>query len=395
MIRDMTSHLGAHRVYRAGTNSSERVTVDPSGVRGIVLAGVHAWGGCAFEQLVARPLLPVAARPLIWHILLWIRRGGVVETTVCGNSDTSILRRSLGNGSALDLSLGYCEDVMPRGPAGCARDAALEIDAETFLVVDGTVLPCIDLAALLAAHAEGKAAVTMVVSPAESTGGRSGEAQEPIGIYLFSRAALEEVPSKGYQDIKETLIPDLYGAGKRVVTHVVASDSCRRVTDAASYLSVNTWALEMMAAHSEAPEGYSLVNGAWLHSSALVHPAARLVGPVLVGAASEVEAGAMIVGPSTIGSQCTIGRQVLVSRSAIWDRCCIGRGAIVDHSILTDDVHVDATVMARQTLAVSPQRSCRTLLNRLASYCRLMPSGARGIEDDPAVAGAARLARSG
>jgi mannose-1-phosphate guanylyltransferase len=390
----MTSHLGASRVYRAGTNSSEGVTVEPSGVRGIVLAGVHAWGGCALEQLVARPLLPVAARPLIWHILSWIRRSGVVETTVCGNSDTIVLRRTLGNGSALDLSLGYCEDLMPRGPAGCARDAALETDAGTFLVVDGTVLPCIDSAALLDAHTEGRAAVTMVVSPAESTGGRSGEAQEPIGIYLFSRAALEEVPSKGYQDIKETLISNLYGAGKRVVTHVVARDSCRRVTDAASYFSVNTWALELMAAHSEAPEGYGLVNGAWLHSSARVHPAARLVGPVLVGAASEIEAGVIIVGPSTIGSQCSIGRQALVSRSAVWDRCCVGRGAIVDHSILTDDAHVDATTVVRQTLSVSPRRSYRALFNRLASYCRLGPNGARGIEDNPSVAGVARLASS-
>ncbi|MCP4246721.1 MAG: NDP-sugar synthase [bacterium] len=348
------------------------------GVRGIILAGVHAWGDCVLEECVARPLLPVAARPLIWHVLSWIRDGGVVESVVCGNSDTTTLRRALGNGEALDTSLSYSEDVMPRGPAGCARDAAMDLEAETFVVVEGTIVPRIDLAALLDAHADSKAAVTLVVSQAESAKGRPHGGQEPAGIYVFTRAVLEGVPASGYQDIKETLIPSLYHRGQRVATHVVPANSIRRITDAASYLNMNMWAVQELAHGPGTPEGYVDINGAWLHGSAKVHPTARLVGPVLVGPGSVIESDAMIVGPTTIGGECSIGRQALISRSAVWERCRVGPGAVIDHSILTDQASVDAALVVRKTVCVSPRRSPKALFAQLAAWCRPVRSQASG-----------------
>ena len=109
-------------------------------VRGVVLAGVHAWGDCVLEQTACRPMLPVAARPLLWHALTWVRRGGVLEASICGNSDTALFRRTFGTGEALGISLEYSEDVMPRGPAGCVRDAAHDTGADAIVVVGANAL---------------------------------------------------------------------------------------------------------------------------------------------------------------------------------------------------------------------------------------------------------------
>ena len=55
----------------------------------------------------------------------------------------------MADGTSLSMQLDYLEDATPRGPAGCASDAAMNHTAETFIVVDGTVIPDFDLSLLL------------------------------------------------------------------------------------------------------------------------------------------------------------------------------------------------------------------------------------------------------
>ena len=360
---------GRGRAMPGEAQMQARSAVKFPNVRGVVLAGVHAWGDCVLEQTVCRPMLPVAGRPLLWHALSWVRRGGVLEASICGNSDTALFRRTFGTGEALGISLEYSEDVMPRGPAGCVRDAAHDTGAEAIVVVDGTLVPRTDLASLLRAHALSDAALTLGVRSVGAGNGHPGVEQEPAGVYVFSRSVLEKVPATGYQDIKESLIPDLYRRGERVVTHLVPTSLVPRVTDAASYLGVNMWVVERMVQEGTIPEGYVQVGEAWVDPSARVDPTARLVGPVLVGARSAIEAGALIVGPTTIGDDCAIGSDAVITRSVIWDRCEVGVESILDQCILTHDVSVDTELVARETVFVGPRRTDRRLVNRLASYC--------------------------
>jgi NDP-sugar pyrophosphorylase family protein len=367
MIQDINIGMGGPAPH-AGADTPLPGRIDPARVCGVVLAGVHSWGDCVLEQVACRPLLPVASRPLIWHTLNWMGQAGVRTAVVCANSDTLVMRRCLGRGEGLDLTLEYCEDIMPRGPAGCVRDAALATPAETIIVADGTIVPQIDLAAILQAHAAASAAVTVVVTATGAGDGRPTEPYEPTGIYVFARSVLDAVPPTGYQDIKETLIPRLYRSGARVVTHVVPRQRVLRVTDAVSYLTANLWAVEQLAGAGGATEDQVRDGKAWVHPTAQVDPTARFVGPVLVGARSVIEHGALVVGPTTIGGDCRIAARAVVSRSAVWDRCQVGAGAIVDQSILTDGTEVEAELVVRETVCLPARRREGGLLNRLASY---------------------------
>ncbi len=132
-------------------------------VQGIVLAGVHAWGESALEQVCPRPLLPVVGRPLAWYVLDWLGRQGVTQGSICANSDTRVFRECLAHAALNDMALTYYEDTMPRGPAGCIRDAAIS-EADTLVVVEATVATDIDLGPLLAAHRQARAALTTVVA---------------------------------------------------------------------------------------------------------------------------------------------------------------------------------------------------------------------------------------
>lgn len=337
-------------------------------VQGIILAGVHSWGHGALERVTCRPLLPIASRPLLTRVAEWLGEAGVKEACVCGNSDTPQLRRCLRGGEAVGLKLRYYEDEMPRGPAGCVHDAAMLCREELLVVVEGTIVPRVDLSAVLRAHRQGDAALTMVVASEPSGGSKSPtslratNAGEPLGIYIISAAALSHVPARGYQDLKEVLIPRLYKAGERVQAYGVSPDLAPRVTGAASYLAVSSWAVRRMSIETAWQVGYRQAGESWIHHSAQVSEQARLMGPVLVGPDSVVEHGAILIGPTIIGSSCRVEQEVVISRTVVWDRCRLGRGAIVDHSILTDDTEIAERLVVRNTLWAANGPASRRLM---------------------------------
>jgi NDP-sugar pyrophosphorylase family protein len=235
------------------------------------------------------------------------------------------------------MTVTYHEDPMPRGAGGSARDAALATDADTFVVADGTSIPNIDLARLLLEHQSSGAAVTVVVHP-EARHNGNGPFVVPSGIYVFERRAFDQVPERGFCDIKEKLIPQLYASGERLTAYEAASAS-PRVLDASTYRAVNEWMVEKLVADGE-QNGYLKSGSALVHREAFVSSDAALIGPVLVGPGARILSGAVVIGPTSIGRDATVDEAGLVSRSAVWRRSTVGERAVADQSILADDAFV-------------------------------------------------------
>jgi lipopolysaccharide/colanic/teichoic acid biosynthesis glycosyltransferase/NDP-sugar pyrophosphorylase family protein len=311
-------------------------------VSGVVLAGSHRWNGSSFERLAPRPLLPVALAPLISYSLRWLRAGGVRSATICANGATRLIETACGDGRELEMDLHYFQDSTPRGPAGCVRDAGMRSDA--VVVTDGTAIPTVDLAQVLASHEASGAAVTAVVH-------REGSRQArptPTGVYVFERRALEHIAESGFQDIKETLIPRLHRAGERVVAHE-SHEICPHVFDAQTYVAANQWMLQRLAREEQAT-GEIL-----LYPDARVDQGARLVGPVQVGPGAHIRSGATIVGPTSIGCGAVVGRNALVARSVLWSRSVVGEAAVVHGCVVGEGAAVARA--ARLFNVVRPQQA--------------------------------------
>ncbi len=94
-----------------------------------------------------------------------------------------------------------------RGPAGVARDATQDIDADASVLVceSGRWLSC-GLGALLDAHAASGATVTVGVNPDGA----------PAGLYLVRRQALGLAPAVGFMDMKEQWLDRVRGSGGSV-----------------------------------------------------------------------------------------------------------------------------------------------------------------------------------
>jgi len=72
-----------------------------------------------------------------------------------------------------------------------------------------------------------------------------------------------------------------------------------------------------------------------------MHPEARLLGAVVLGPRVKIMAGATIVGPTTIGEDCTVAPGAVVSRSVLWNRCVVGKEALVDRCLVADDATIE------------------------------------------------------
>lgn len=320
----------------------------------IVLCGGH-WRRHAFAPSVPRPLLPIAQVPLIVRTLDALVESDFTRANVCTNvASRQIEARLLAGLHGLDATVR--EDLTPRGPAGCVRDAALHSDADAFLVIEGSVVVTLDLGRLLSHHRTTGAAVTIVVQPADP-GAPGTRGDLPAGIYVFNRSVVDVIPTAGFYDIKESLIPRLHRAGEPTAIYE-AESWCPRVLDAQSYHSANQWmicdAVRPSSPHAPFRDGQPHKRNV----DALVHPTARvddgalLVGPVLVGPGVEIMRGATVVGPVSLGRDSVVQQGALVSRSVLWDRATVGRDAVVDRCVLADDVTIEPAAQVVEAVRV-------------------------------------------
>src|SRR5262245_8672848 len=323
------------------------MTHNTRSVTGIVLAGSYPWKKSAFTSLYPRPLLPVALRPLVSHAVSWLHDAGICDAAICARQETPALKTGIAARVPAGMQLWYREDSSPRGTAGAIRDAALQTDCDTFVVVEGTAIPTVPLRELLAAHDASGAAITVAVhDDCRATG---PALQVSTGTYAVSRGALDLVPATGYCDLKETLIPQLYRAGAHVAAFTVAEPSAR-VMDSETYLAVNGWMVERLAAQGSF--AYERRGDALVHQLAHVADDAVLVGPVMVGRGAQIGSGTIIVGPSTIGYDAVVEPRAIVSRAAVWRRAVVRELAVVDRTIVCDGATVQAaTRLCRSVMA--------------------------------------------
>ena len=310
--------------------------------RGIILAGTYHRADSIFDRLLPRPLVPVAHKPLISYALSWLCHAGVTEVTVCGNRETRALKAQLERHVPAGMTYSYREDPMPRGAAGCVRDAADGEACDAYVVTDGTAVPTgVDLPELLERHWASGAEATVVVYSEPGRGGTPGTVV-PVGIYVVNRAALECIPPRGFFDIKEHLIPKLYRAGARVLAHRITR-VVPRVLNAQTYLAVNGMAIESLVAGNTIPGEYYRRGEALIHAGASVAADATLIGPVIIGQGADIRSRAVVLGPTSIGCDVVINDGALVSRSAVWRRSAILAGATVDLCIVGDGAVIQAS----------------------------------------------------
>ena len=325
-------------------------------MKAVVMAGGE---GSRLRPLTSRqpkPLVPVAGRPIMEHILLHLRRHQMRDVIATVQYLGASIRNYFGDGSEQGVALTYSVEDSPLGTAGSVMLARSQL-TEPFVVISGDSLTDIDLAAAVRFHRERRALATIVLKPVPNPleygvvvvdeGGAVqrfiekpswGEVISDLantGIYVLDPAVFEFFRPGEATDWSGDVFPKLLKQGEPVFGWV-ATDYWEDVGSHGAYVKANFDCLEGRV-KVQIP-GERVGDSIWVHEEAEVSTSARIDGPALIGAGAKVRAGAWVNGPCVIGGYTTIDTGAKVSNSIIWDHTYIGensrlRGAVVCRSV--------------------------------------------------------------
>jgi mannose-1-phosphate guanylyltransferase len=280
---------------------------------------------------VPKPMVPVANRPVIEHLLVLLGGQGFGEVIANLHWFPETIRERLGDGSALGVDLTYShEDELLNTAGGVwnVRDY-LAGNGDSFLVMAGDALTDVDVEALRAAHQGHDGVATLAVKRVPNVSeygvvvtGADGRIQgfqekphpaEALSdlancmIYAFRPEIFDYFPDPPYVDWAKNIFPTLLEHDVPFYVHEIDA-YWNDVGSLPEYLRGNLDAieggvrveaagelLETFGGEDALERGEPGVSGRVLAADGCeIHPEARLDGPLVLGAGSRIAAGARV-----------------------------------------------------------------------------------------------------
>jgi mannose-1-phosphate guanylyltransferase/phosphomannomutase len=325
-------------------------------MKAVVMAGGE---GSRLRPLTSqrpKPLVPVAGRPIMEHLLGLLGRHNFRDVVATIQYLGSHIRNYFGDGTESGVNLTYSVEDSPLGTAGSVKLIESELKG-TFLVISGDALTDIDLSAAVSFHRQRQAMATIVLKPVPNpleygvvVASDDGRVQRFIekpswgevisdlantGIYVLEPDVFSWFKPGEVTDWSGDVFPRLLKEGEAVYGWV-ADGYWEDVGSHAAYVKANFDCLEGRV--SVDLLGRRVGADTWIHEEADVSDDARVDGPAIICAGATVRAGAWINGPVVIGAHSAVDRGAKLSNSIIWDHSYIGegsrlRGAVVCRSV--------------------------------------------------------------
>ena len=189
-------------------------------VQAVILAGGLGTRLRPYTFLLPKPMLPVGAKPILEHIIDWLRERGVGEVVVSTGYLGRMVEEYFKDGSQLGVKIEYARANRPLGIAGQLKSAEGKIRGRFFCLYGDAMLN-LDLKKLLEYHSRKKAVATMALLKYETTlkyglidldgEGRVANWKEKptitgyinIGCYVMERSFLKYIPRAKMYGMKE------------------------------------------------------------------------------------------------------------------------------------------------------------------------------------------------
>lgn len=324
-------------------------------MKAVIMAGGEGTRLRPLTSNAPKPMLPVANRPMMEHIIHLLKEHGFDEIVVTVAFLANHIKTYFGDGSEMGVSIRYADEPVPLGTAGSVGNARAFLD-ETFLVISGDVLTDIDLGKVLQFHRDTGAVATIGLTPVENplefgivitredgsierflekpTWGQVFSDTINTGIYVLEPEIFDHIPEGRSVDFSGEVFPALLAAGKPLFGCVVEG-YWEDVGTLEAYLSSHKDVLDGKV-RVNVP-GFLVNDGVWLGEGAEISPDAQVQGPCVIGPGCKIESGCKVGEYSVLGSNVRLLSDVQVERSVLHDNVYVGngsrmRGAVIGRS---------------------------------------------------------------
>ncbi|MCB0963204.1 MAG: NTP transferase domain-containing protein, partial [Acidimicrobiales bacterium] len=321
-------------------------------MKAVIMAGGEGTRLRPLTSNCPKPMLPLANRPMMEHIVTLLKRHGIDEIVVTVAFLANQIRTYFGDGSEFGIKVVYATEDQPLGTAGSVRNAMDVLD-ERFLVISGDVLTDIDLGKILAFHEEKQALATIglvhVPNPLEfgivitredgsierflekPTWGQVFSDTINTGIFVLEPEIFDFIPDGRPVDFSGEVFPALLEASKPLYG-AVAEGYWEDVGTLDSYVTAHKDVMDGRV-DVDVP-GFEFGKGIWIGEGAEVHPDATIDGFAIIGENSRVEAGARLGDYTVLGSNVRVRADADLERSVVHDNAYLGEGVRLNGAVV-------------------------------------------------------------
>ena len=120
-------------------------------MKAVILAGGLGTRLRPLTNKKPKPMLPLGKKPLLEHLIKWIKKNGVKDIVLCVSYLHETIEKYFGDGSKFGVKIEYAVSGKPLGDAGQLKTAQKFID-DTFVCVYGDSLFNFNLRKMITAH---------------------------------------------------------------------------------------------------------------------------------------------------------------------------------------------------------------------------------------------------
>ncbi|HAM00647.1 MAG TPA: mannose-1-phosphate guanyltransferase [Acidimicrobiaceae bacterium] len=321
-------------------------------MKAVIMAGGEGTRLRPLTSNQPKPMLPMANRPMMEHVVQLLRAHGFDDIVVTVAFMANAIRSYFDDGSEFGVRMVYATEEMPLGTAGSVRNAQAQLD-ERFLVISGDVLTDIDLGAVVDHHVRTGALATIALKAVEDplefgivitredgsierflekpTWGQVFSDTINTGIYVLEPAIFDFIPEGRPVDFSGEVFPAVLEAG-RPLQGYVAEGYWEDVGTLEAYLRAHQDVLDQRV--QVQVSGFPLRQGVWLGKGADVHPTATVESPAVIGDNCSVGAGATVGEYSVLGLNVQVALNATLNRSVIHDNAFLGAGTRLDGCVV-------------------------------------------------------------
>ena len=298
---------------------------------GILLVGGMGTRLMPLTRDTPKPMLPIAGLPVTEHQLMAAKRAGIKTIVLATSYLSEVFTPYFGDGSRWGLDVRYAVEETPLGTGGAIKNAAaaLNITAgsdEPIVIFNGDVLSSHDLGKQIQEHVANRADVTLHLThvedaraygcvPVDENGRVTAfleKMENPItntinaGSYVFHPSVIETIAANTVVSVERDVFPALVTAGKKIYGYV----------EDAYWLDIGT-------------------------PRALLAGSKHLVGGEFkVDTTSTIAASAILQDGTSVGQNCNIHENTIISGSIICAGVDVGAGSEIKNSFVAPGSHV-------------------------------------------------------
>ena len=322
-------------------------------------------------DFLPKPMMPVANRPVLHHLLNLLHRHDVREVGINLHAFPEMIQRHFGDGSNLDMSIRWSYEPVLLGTAGGTKKLEDLWSGETILITSGDGLHDVDVTALLGHHRRTGALATLTVKPVSDPSAygvvildrdtrvlgfqekpRRDEARSDLancGVYVIEPELLERIPPDTFVDFGEDIWPNLVAANEQVYAYTTMA----YWNDVGDLDELRNTILDAVLGHVRLDiPGEEIAPGVWAEVGCQIDESAHVDGPVVLGPNVVIEADAQVRGPAAIGADCHVGKGAAIRSAAL-----LPGSVVPDEGLAIAGIFGDASKLAASVLRYPAART--------------------------------------